>query len=371
MITLDSDNEKYALYQARSDKSSLVYAILIPYDRIIQPLQTQMHITIVVYIGVIILGIFAIVFFTKRMYTPVRTVSGLAQNALDDMPLGDMNEMEIAQQALLIMYNEKRLRCRDKEFVAALNDENIRWQGSGEENASAVLAVFRIVYPSGEFIDADTYREFAEFSLKNIPDGHCISAVSFAPHKCICILLKETFMDSGENRESSRVVLSQIRNLLEYTFGVKVCMGYSVMCGKTLKEAFSMAEAEAKHAETLAEAEFEGEDREDDGRTFSDVMQYVLKNYGSPEFSAKSLAGDMGMSLSNFSHYFKKNMGRTFSEYLSALRLEKAKNLLETTDLTLSCIAERCGYLNGSAFMRSFKKQMGITPSVYRNEYRQ
>lgn len=368
LITLDSENEKYALYQAKSEKSSLTYAIMIPYDRIVQPLQTQMHIAVLVYTGVIILGIFSIIYFTKKMYTPIRTVSGLAQNALDDMSLGDMNEMEIAHQALLVMSNERRLKYRDKEFVAELNDENARWQGFSKENTDTILAVFRIFYASGAFIDADTYRELAEFSRRNISNEQCVSVAAFAPHKCICILLHEMSM---ETNETPQVILSQIRNLLEYTFGVKVCMGYSVMSGKTLKEAFMMAEAEAKHTEMLAETSLEETDKSDDERTFSDVMEYVLKNYSSPEFSAKSLASDMGMSLSNFSHYFKKNMGRTFSEYLSALRLEKAKNLLETTDFTLACIAERCGYLNASAFMRSFKKQVGITPSVYRNEYRE
>lgn len=366
LITLKEAGKKYALYQIESKNSNLVYAILIPYDRIIQPIRTQTQISMAVYSGILLLGVIAIIYFTRKVYSPVRTVRNLAENALD-MTQDNLNEMEVAHQALLVMQGERRLKRMDKEFLAALNGENTQWFSSAKSNSVPIFAVIRITEPTGAFIDADDYREFADFARRNFSKEHSIAVASLASHGCICALMHEN-QSEDVSSDNAQMVLTQIRNLLEYTFGVKTTIGYSSLYGKTMREAFAIAETEATH-EIQIMPQTEDEEDTNSSHPFADVMQYILKNYSSPDFSAKALATDMNMSLSNFSHYFKKNMGRTFSEYLSVLRLEKAKNLLETTDMTLTDIAEQCGYLNGSAFMRSFKKQTGITPTVYRNEY--
>ncbi len=57
-------------------------------------------------------------------------------------------------------------------------------------------------------------------------------------------------------------------------------------------------------------------------------------------------------------------------EYLTALRLERAKALLTDTDFTMEHVASLCGYDNGYYFSRIFEKTVKLRPSVYRRMYR-
>lgn len=79
------------------------------------------------------------------------------------------------------------------------------------------------------------------------------------------------------------------------------------------------------------------------------------------------IADELNMSQSHFSRLFKQEVGYTFSEFVTELRLNKALNLLMTTDLPISTIAFESGYTKQGYFARIFKKVTGSTPSQARN----
>jgi len=66
------------------------------------------------------------------------------------------------------------------------------------------------------------------------------------------------------------------------------------------------------------------------------------------------------------SDLFRKEMGLTFQDYLSGIRLEKAEYLLEHTRDSITEITEQVGFQSGSYFSRFFRKRHGISPSEYR-----
>jgi len=68
--------------------------------------------------------------------------------------------------------------------------------------------------------------------------------------------------------------------------------------------------------------------------------------------------------------FFRKETGQTFSEYLSAYRFAKARQWLIETEMTVKEIAERLRYQNSQNFIRSFRKQEGMTPGQYRESHR-
>lgn len=100
-----------------------------------------------------------------------------------------------------------------------------------------------------------------------------------------------------------------------------------------------------------------------------EVIRYIKQNYLDQSFSAKVLADHFHMSISNFSHYFKKRTGKVVSSYIAMLRYEHAKELLRSTELSVTEIAEQSGYCHVSTFIRQFKGQEEITPNVYRQQY--
>ena len=78
------------------------------------------------------------------------------------------------------------------------------------------------------------------------------------------------------------------------------------------------------------------------------------------------MAADVGMSRSGFQHLYKKMFGASVMTDVIKGRIDRAKRLLSSTNLTISEIAERCGYKNEYNFMRQFKEKTGQTPTEYR-----
>ena len=75
-------------------------------------------------------------------------------------------------------------------------------------------------------------------------------------------------------------------------------------------------------------------------------------------------------SISNISHYFKKNVGVSISQYIDQIKLDKAKELLENSDSKISEIAKMLRYNNSTVFIEMFKKYEGMTPGGYRENMR-
>ena len=75
------------------------------------------------------------------------------------------------------------------------------------------------------------------------------------------------------------------------------------------------------------------------------------------------------MSRNECCRYFKQMMNMTITEYLLEYRLSKAAELLETSGLSITEIAEKTGFCDVSYFIKKFKEKTGITPSTYRNQH--
>ena len=67
-----------------------------------------------------------------------------------------------------------------------------------------------------------------------------------------------------------------------------------------------------------------------------------------------------------FSKMFKESTGENFIEYLTNVRIEKAKELLNNTDYSMKEIGIMVGYADPNYFSRTFKKNVGVTPTEYR-----
>ncbi len=97
-----------------------------------------------------------------------------------------------------------------------------------------------------------------------------------------------------------------------------------------------------------------------------DVLAYIEANCLRCDFSAYETAEYFGMTLPAFSKFFKDATGQNVMDHTIYLRIQKAKELLSSTDLPLKDISEQVGYYNVSSFTRRFKLNQGVTPSEYR-----
>ncbi len=102
------------------------------------------------------------------------------------------------------------------------------------------------------------------------------------------------------------------------------------------------------------------------GKILREAVAYIDENYDSEEISLNRVAQRVGMSPNHFSSIFSQEMGTTFIEYLIGKRMEKAKELLRTTQMRSSEVAYRVGYRDPHYFSSTFKKMQGMTPREYR-----
>lgn len=94
-------------------------------------------------------------------------------------------------------------------------------------------------------------------------------------------------------------------------------------------------------------------------------LRYLQDNYDKP-INIVQLANMEGYNTSYYTHWFKRKVGYTPSEYLRITRMEKAKEILATTHYRLLDVAFQVGYTNSSSFIRAFKTVTGMTPREYR-----
>lgn len=97
------------------------------------------------------------------------------------------------------------------------------------------------------------------------------------------------------------------------------------------------------------------------------AKEYIQTHYADEELNADKLCNYLHISTNYFSTLFKKETKLTFTNYLTQIRIEKAKKLLRTTDMKAFDIGNKVGYTEGHYFSYVFKKATGIAPTEYRN----
>ncbi len=93
------------------------------------------------------------------------------------------------------------------------------------------------------------------------------------------------------------------------------------------------------------------------------AVLYIHEHYQTGGISVATLATLCGITPQYFHHLFSGCMGATPAKYIENLRLQRAKELLETGKYSVSGVLAMCGYENASNFTRSFHRLFGVTPS--------
>lgn len=102
--------------------------------------------------------------------------------------------------------------------------------------------------------------------------------------------------------------------------------------------------------------------------TIVGIVRYMQEHLAE-EISLNVLAETFHLSAQYISQLFKNEIGVNFLAYLTTIRMECAKKLLVSTQLSIAEISERCGYADYRVFTKVFKKTEGSTPSQYRRDF--
>jgi len=101
----------------------------------------------------------------------------------------------------------------------------------------------------------------------------------------------------------------------------------------------------------------------------NDLIDYLRRNLDKRHDIA-SLAGSAGMSRRTLTRHFIKATGMTVGDWLSAQRLQRSQELLETTDHSIEVVSSLAGYQSPVSFRQSFKARYNVSPSEWRRTFR-
>jgi AraC-like DNA-binding protein len=101
--------------------------------------------------------------------------------------------------------------------------------------------------------------------------------------------------------------------------------------------------------------------------SLGEIIEYLHTHFSNSP-SLQEIAAHSGLQPNYFCRKFKQATGKTYIEYLNHLKIEHAKKMLQTCDLSVTEIAFDCGFPSYSSFSREFKKQIGYSPLQYKQQ---
>jgi len=104
-----------------------------------------------------------------------------------------------------------------------------------------------------------------------------------------------------------------------------------------------------------------------DNASFDKLHVWILDNLHNADLSVDVLAERVSMSARNFSRVYKEKTGRTPGKAVELFRVEAARRMLEQSERNLEQIAKQCGFGDEDRMRACFRRNLGMTPSEYRN----
>ena len=127
--------------------------------------------------------------------------------------------------------------------------------------------------------------------------------------------------------------------------------------------------AETKEYETITSSHAFYQSNQLETDRLNQIYTYTLKHYMN-NINLNEIASLSCLSITSFCRYFKMMTNKTYTDFLTEIRVSYAcKLLIENKSLTVESVGNETGFNNASNFFRQFKKMVGITPKAYRKKY--
>lgn len=283
---------------------------------------------------------------TISVFSQLHYFGGIGQTV---QRLRDMNvSHQSASKAFAGRFFEQHDRFISAEDIAGLaknagTDMSLRYVDASNINRNLVENFLKsgVEEEVGDFVE----EYFSNVGKENYRSTMFCHYLIVDMNLCACRFLESLGIDAGQLSAES----SEVDRFSYYANSTKGMMDYAKrLFGETIR--LRDRSARSKYQDIIATAK-----------------EYAVQNFQNNEFSMNQAAAMVNISPSYFSTLFRQETGTTFVEYLTQLRLDKAKELLMCTDMRSSEIGYQVGYKDPHYFSYIFKKTCGCTPKEYRS----
>ena len=239
----------------------------------------------------------------------------------------------------------------------------------------------RIVNGRGNIIEFYNKEDYAKLSDTVLSDfsKNMANAVEILDEKLIfesVSVLKSTLKSQNNinglelfniSTEAVNIFLMLLRN---YQFNTEKTKAIQEKCIKEFQNCFSYEQLFSNidiFIKTILD-EVMTEKKQLEIKPIRAAKQYIQLNY-MKHISLEEVSSIVGFSPAYFSSMFKKESGQNFMEYISEVRINKAKEFLKTTNWSIAAICESVGYSDLKHFTQIFKKYTGLKPNEFRKLY--
>lgn len=198
---------------------------------------------------------------------------------------------------------------------------------------------------------------------------------------------------SGKLEEAEKAYADIITNMKSIPFGMSrhllnhLYFGIKAVC-KSKDSSISLSEGyfidifnKLQTIETLSEAKalflklfnslsysFQDDQLNIQNQIVDKTKRFIQENYSKNILSATMIADEIKISAAYLGKLFKQFMNTSIPKYINDTRMNKSKELLENTEMSINEISEATGFSNSSYFYSVFKRETGVTPNQYRND---
>ena len=266
-----------------------------------------------------------------------------------------------------------------KEGIQASSDAEVTvYIGSIQEGSTNIYRSYRDAINLSEykiFTGSNSILDHNSFNLSNDEyyypmdvELNLISAISRGDKEKVSSILKNIHEENFVNRQLSPYIAKLLLNELAGTT-LKITRGMdsdspenpaaAVLKCSTVEEVFYTLQQIYLNVcrEHKSDIDFKKKD---------ELKEYILLHYTDSAFSQSQMAYDLGVSQNYLSSQFKNYFGVNMNAYVNTLRVERAAEYLKETNYSVQDIAIMCGFSNGDALARVFKKKYSVTPTDYR-----
>lgn len=225
-----------------------------------------------------------------------------------------------------------------------------------------------------EFIENEEGRRVLRSHLRSVIKNHLshwvkdVYFVSFRRYLAVLFHIPYVYKSIRE-WDQIRYYLLKLIEEVQKEYGITLHVGVGSVYNEPLNLYQPYREARKALGQSLSEGtllNFYEELTKD--QNLQKCIEYI-SNYFHEDLSIKKVANKVHLSHTYFSRLFKKELGVSFVEYVTNIRIKRAKWLLANTNDTIEAIAAQVGFNTPNYFSSIFKKHAGMSPSEYREAH--